>query len=263
MLKMRILRALGWLLLASRGIVEAKSEPDIVEANPFPGIPDALYYFEDSETILTIDDNEATLYMSTNGGRDWIRPADVDQRDAIKIFLHPRDNKIAVVTGNNKKHWITEDQGESWRTFETPEVADLYDAISFHYSDPKKMLFHTPHYMFSVVGKVCTALEDFKWSLTCARRITLPMDSRQTHYFMIEGGIASGLNRQICFRRAMTNLITIAFCVSQKIQTAIEKQHISFSSRTTSSRPLVNPKSLTTGPLPVWSTWHLPKGSSL
>jgi photosystem II stability/assembly factor-like uncharacterized protein len=151
---MRILRALGWLLLASGAVVSAKS-PDIVEATPFPGRPDTLFYFEDSETVLTIDFPHLTLYMSTNGGKDWVRPGDVDEKKAFKIYMHPRDNKIAVVVGDKLKHWITTDQGKSWRSFETAQECAMNDAISFHYSDPKKMLFHTPHYMFSSVGQVC------------------------------------------------------------------------------------------------------------
>lgn len=152
---MRILKALGWLLLASGSFVDAKT-PDIVEATPFPGRPDTLFYFEDSETVLTIDYQKLTLYMSDNGGKDWVRPGDVDQEKAYKIYMHPRDNKIAVIVGDDTKHWITTDQGKSWRSFNTPQQSAMNEAISFHYSDPNKMLFHTPHYMFSSVGQVGT-----------------------------------------------------------------------------------------------------------
>jgi len=151
---MRLFGALGALLLASTSLVTAKDQPDIVESTPFAGRPDALWYFDDSEVILTIDKEEWTLYTSTNGGEDWQKAPGVSPGLASHIYLHPRDNKVAIVTGDNLEHWITEDQAKTWRSFRTEVPPDFNDAISFHWSDSKRILFHTPHYILSPVGKV-------------------------------------------------------------------------------------------------------------
>jgi photosystem II stability/assembly factor-like uncharacterized protein len=159
---MKLFSALAVLLLASAGSVNAKSEPEIVERTPFEGRPDGLFYFDDSEVIITIDKAEAALYTSRNGGEDWAKASDIDVGHALRIYLHPRDNKVAIVTGDNLNHWITEDQGKSWRTFKTEFPAAFEDAISFHWSDSKKIMFHTPHYQFTSVGKVCYLLHPFR-----------------------------------------------------------------------------------------------------
>jgi photosystem II stability/assembly factor-like uncharacterized protein len=159
---MKLFSALGVLLLASTSLVSAKSDPEIVERTPFEGRPDGLFYFEDSEVILTIDKGKGALYTSRNGGEDWAKAGDIDEGHATRIYLHPRDNKVAVVTGDNLDHWITEDQGKSWRKFTSEYPAHWADAISFHYSDSKKILFHTPPYQFTSVGKVCCVLNPFK-----------------------------------------------------------------------------------------------------
>jgi glucose/arabinose dehydrogenase len=201
---MKLLSTLALLLFAQFGLVHAKAEPNIVESTPFTGRPDGLYYFEDSETILTIDSDTQTLYNSRNGGNDWNKVDDVTPGRALRIYLHPRDNQVAVVISDNLEHWITEDQAKSWREFRTDIPADWGDAISFHYSDTKKIMFHSPHYLFATVGKVCQYVYDEDNAcLQCFRLFTQLMASRQQRSSTTKEGTAYGRSQQTFSKAAM------------------------------------------------------------
>jgi photosystem II stability/assembly factor-like uncharacterized protein len=159
-MKLNILRLLGFLLFVP--LILAK-DPEIVEKTPFPGRPDALYYFDDSEVILTVDKSSSILYSSTNGGKDWAKVSGVPAGDANRIYLNPNDNKIAIVVGDALRQHITEDQGKTWRTFDTPAPPDFVNsAISFHWSDPKRILFHTPHYTLTRIGESFYTTDGFE-----------------------------------------------------------------------------------------------------
>ena len=55
---------------------------------------------------------------------------------------HPYDNKVAVAVGTAQRHWITRDQGKSWKQFKTEGNPILgRNPINFHATDPDKIIF--------------------------------------------------------------------------------------------------------------------------
>ena len=73
------------------------------------------------------------------------------------VVMHPRDNQVAIAVGMELKHWITEDQGKSWRSFVTTKPSSSSEPISFHWEDSKRILFNTfDHPQFTGgIGEVC------------------------------------------------------------------------------------------------------------
>jgi hypothetical protein len=138
---MRILRSIGALLLAS-ALVVAKDAPDI-SISKFEGRPKDLFFFDDTEVVLAIDEDRSLVYRSTDAGADWDRIGDIKEGLARSIHQHPRDNAVAVVLGRGSRHWITYDQGKSWKGFDTPGPASHREpGIVFHWSDSKRILFN-------------------------------------------------------------------------------------------------------------------------
>lgn len=108
--------------------------------------PDGFFYFEESNTILLLHRRAHTVLRSTDAGVHWKPVTDIDEGHAYDIFSHPIFPKVAYILGKEKKHWITEDQGESWRKFESPAVPfapPMVPPLSFHASDPNKVIVHT------------------------------------------------------------------------------------------------------------------------
>jgi photosystem II stability/assembly factor-like uncharacterized protein len=139
---MRLLNSLSTLfLLAISPLASAANEPKVT-AVEFAGTPEGVFFFEDSEVVLAIDRNKFTVFRTDNAGETWTAPEAIDHGKAIGLYMHPNNNQVAVVEGTEMTHWITEDQGKTWRAFEAPVPASQVEAFSFHYNDPKRILFH-------------------------------------------------------------------------------------------------------------------------
>ncbi|KAF2674767.1 vacuolar protein sorting/targeting protein 10 [Microthyrium microscopicum] len=199
---MRLLQSLGALcILAAGSLVAAKDGPDVSHASyEFKNHPETLMFFEDSETALTIDLGVDTVFRTTNAGQDWTAVDGPDKGKALIIALHPRDNQVAVIVGAGLTHWITEDQGKSWRTFTTPEGPSINDPIVFHWDDPKRMLFNTFDSTFfggSTIGKTYYTTDGFKSNdILHARRRTCNW-AKSTDLFTT-GDKQKDLDRTLC-----------------------------------------------------------------
>ena len=154
---MRLLGALAVLGLALGAL--AADGPEISEKK-FPAPPVNLFYFDDSETVLVLDPEQNLIYRSTDAGEKWDEVDDIPKGNVEYILPNSHDSQVAIAVGSRKKHWITYDQGKSWRQFETLEhpTADLgKDPFSFHGTDNKRILFHAQEdcLIFDIcVGKV-------------------------------------------------------------------------------------------------------------
>ena len=123
--------------------VEAR-QPRISET-VFDGAPTNLFYFEDSDIVILTDEKTKSVYRSLNAGGSWELVKSIP-KDAVNVVVsHPFDKCTAVAVGKTM-HWITEDCGDSWRSFLTEDEISILDRrqpVEFHASDSKKMLFHT------------------------------------------------------------------------------------------------------------------------
>ena len=140
----RIVAFLVSLLLSISLGVLGKSDKLDIERTAFKSAPVNLFYFEDSDVVLLTDSEARTSYRSEDAGVKWQRLDGVDEGMVLEVLKHPYDNQVAVVIGLGRVHWITKDQGKTWKKWECEDPPTLArPAISFHASDPDRMLFIT------------------------------------------------------------------------------------------------------------------------
>lgn len=105
--------------------------------------PSYISYFDDSDVVLTVVKDAGLIHRSTDGGVSWRVVEDIDKPDVVTIYMHPTDKKMAIAMGTARRHWITKDRGESWKSFET-ELDPIYpQPISFHSADSDKIIINT------------------------------------------------------------------------------------------------------------------------
>ena len=120
----------------------AKKQEPTIHTHQLDRFPDEFFYFDDSETIILLDRQSHLIHRSEDAGESWETADDIEKGQAWDVLQHPYDNKVAYVIGGETKHWVTNDQGKSWRKFETK--APFYGLLmSFHASDTDKVIIHT------------------------------------------------------------------------------------------------------------------------
>ena len=121
---------------------QAKENSPKVALTKFKSPLVEIFYFDDSDILLGLDPENGKAYRSDNAGGDW-KVVDQDgQKDIWTISPHPWDRTRAYLIGRNHDHWMTDDQGKSWRKFETDATPNHFrPSLSFHGRDHKKALF--------------------------------------------------------------------------------------------------------------------------
>ena len=97
-------------------------------------------YFEDSDIILILDE-AGNVIRSEDAGEEWGVINDVPKGRAWDLVLHPYNKEVAYVWGKERTHWITDDRGKSWRSFDVEgyPVASR-PPFSFHAADSDKVI---------------------------------------------------------------------------------------------------------------------------
>lgn len=152
----------GVLLAFVVGLATAKDKPDIEETR-FDASIGNLFYFEDSDIVLLTSDK--TTYRSDDAGVKWVPLDGPKKGETLAVLKHPYLNDVAVVLGYNGVHWITQNQGKTWKSFdsidEPPSISR--SAISFHANDPDRMLFMAASCSgFACTEKVYYTLDGFE-----------------------------------------------------------------------------------------------------
>ena len=89
-----------------------------------------------------LDQHAGSVWRSANAGENWESVKDVDASELLDLWKHPYDNKVAYLLGV-KTHWVTKNQGRSWRAFETEATPSIFrPPLSFHAGDSSKVLMH-------------------------------------------------------------------------------------------------------------------------
>ncbi|KAF2836576.1 Oligoxyloglucan reducing end-specific cellobiohydrolase [Patellaria atrata CBS 101060] len=117
------------------------SKPKITSSK-FDAQPENLFYFDDSETVLFLESESSVVWRTDSAGESWKKVSDIPEGKPFEIWKHPYNNKLAVALGMSKTHWVTKDQGETWRSFETKDHPDPGYPLSFHADDIDRILFH-------------------------------------------------------------------------------------------------------------------------
>lgn len=164
------------LTLSLSGVAAKKSQPEISETG-FKSIPQNLFYFDDSDVVIVTDVLPGVVYRSTNAGSDWTPIKDITEGQVLEVLWHPWDNKVAVAVGIEKTHWITKDQGKTWKAFKTahpPVLGRL--PISFHAADPERMIILVADCLgFDCTMKVRSTTPSWFWDRANPNRHTTPL----------------------------------------------------------------------------------------
>ncbi|KAK5117578.1 hypothetical protein LTR62_005000 [Meristemomyces frigidus] len=130
------------LTLLLVGLSLAKPEAPRIEPTAFESNPSNLFYFPDSDVVLITESTSQTAYRSDDAGTKW-QPI-LEKGGVLGILKHPTNHEWAVALGKDKQHWVTSDVGKTWQEFKVPALPTASrQAVVFHGSDPKRMMFLT------------------------------------------------------------------------------------------------------------------------
>ena len=135
------------VLLLSIWRVRAEDDAPIITEQQFESRPTNLFYFDGTDIVIVEERQRGNVWRSTDAGGQWDLVKDIDGGEAWQVWKHPFDNQIAYVLGQGTTHWITSDQGETWRSFDIGEsvisrLDPLRQPLSFHAGDSQKVLLH-------------------------------------------------------------------------------------------------------------------------
>ncbi|KAF1809627.1 vacuolar protein sorting/targeting protein 10 [Eremomyces bilateralis CBS 781.70] len=148
-------------LLLATGVLSDSKEPGITDQK-FDERPADLFYFDDSETILTIERRRGVIHRTKDAGEKWEVVDDIPTGEPFAVLGHPYDKTLAVALGKRKKHWITRDRGETWKQFTSSKSPSLANPLSFHGSDSNRILFHAAEPCPHCLGETFYTLDGFK-----------------------------------------------------------------------------------------------------
>lgn len=132
------------LLLLSLTAVFAKKDQPAVSETSFKSQPGNLFYFGDSDVVLTQDVLPGIIYRSEDAGQNWKRVKDITEAESLTVIPHPYNDQVAVTVGTARTHWITKDQGETWIAFKTDDNPVLNrPPVVYHATDPDRIIFLT------------------------------------------------------------------------------------------------------------------------
>jgi photosystem II stability/assembly factor-like uncharacterized protein len=144
---MRLQTAAGWRSLLSSTLLFtaawAKKDKPGVEQTKFDFVPYNVNYFEDSDVILFEDGLSHNVYRSVDAGKTWGKVKDVPEGGMMEISMHPFDKSRAYIIMNDTTHYMTSDQGKSWKSFTTDALASVFrEALTYHAADPDRILYN-------------------------------------------------------------------------------------------------------------------------
>ena len=144
-----LLLVVGLLVALAAQPIVAKGDKPKTTSTTLNHTPLGLFYFEGTNTVLYSDQESHSVHISFDGGAEWEVVKGDDENmpgDALIVMPHPHSPERAYVIGRGNTHWITTDQGKSWRSF-TIKTAMLSvrtnPPINFNGWDPKKAIFMT------------------------------------------------------------------------------------------------------------------------
>ena len=123
--------------------IHAKKDGPDIKSYALDNPPANLFYFEDTDTILIHDAEALRILRSDDAGESWETVKDIEEGGAWDLWQHPYDNKVAYALGLGTTHWVTKDQGKSWKTFQTEKPPSRFrPPFSFHAGDSDKVIIH-------------------------------------------------------------------------------------------------------------------------
>lgn len=122
----------------------AKKDGPTITKTKFENGLTNIFYLDDSNIILGYDIATYNVWRSPDAGESWELVKEAEG-EALDIYPHPWNNERAYILGRDTEHWITTDQGKSWRKWNSGKQAARLNngnPFSFHGRDPKKVLWN-------------------------------------------------------------------------------------------------------------------------
>lgn len=141
------------LLCLAPGVFSKRPDPKI-SSNSFKTHTADLFFFDDTDTVLTIEREPGLIYKSNDAGASWSLLEDLSPGDPIAIYRSKFHPQLMIVIGREKQHWITRDQAKTWQSFKSPHHPSLLNPVSIHADDPDKILFHMQEPCIGCPGEV-------------------------------------------------------------------------------------------------------------
>ena len=153
-----LLTLLLWSATCS-GVTSAKKADPRISKTSFENRLHGLFYFKDSEIILAYDRDRGVLHRSTDAGEQWEAVEEIPEGKVADLWQHPYDGNKAYVLSSGHHHWYTNDQGITWKEFETAASPTRRSPLSFHAKDSNKIIFH---------GDACQSFFECDEVVSCA-----------------------------------------------------------------------------------------------
>lgn len=122
----------------------ADDELDLTETR-FTGPIQDLYFFPESDIAILRESGTERLFRSTDVGRVWKAVTDIPAGESWTLVPHPRNPRSLIILGPSTQHWITEDWGNSWTSFQVDgNLAPVHgeDSLAFHPVDGSKIIIN-------------------------------------------------------------------------------------------------------------------------
>lgn len=150
------------LLSLTPAISWAKKDGPTVTIKKFDNELRNVFYIDDSNVILAHDELERNVWRSDDAGETWAIVNDAGQAgESLDVYAHPWDNQRAYILGTGTEHWITTNQGKTWRKWNSGhQKAKIRDGrpFSFHGRDPKKVLWNGEDCTIGGIFEICSTL---------------------------------------------------------------------------------------------------------
>ena len=155
------------------GLASAKKDAPRITISKLDNPPASPpLYFEDSDVILILD-NAGNVIRSEDAGEEWGVINDVPKGRAWDLVLHPYNKQVAYVWGKEKTHWITDDRGKSWRSFDLEGYPVAFrPPFSFHAADSDKVIVNVCTESFACNEMAYYTKDAFKTAPTELRKDT-------------------------------------------------------------------------------------------
>ena len=122
---------------------------------------------------MLILDNAGNVIRSEDAGEKWGVIDDVPQGRAWDLVLHPYNKEVAYVWGKETTHWVTDNRGKSWRSFDVEGyLVPFRPPFSFHAADTDKVIVNVCTELFACNEMAYYTKDAFKTPPTELRKDT-------------------------------------------------------------------------------------------
>lgn len=93
------------------------------------------------QTILSYVEKTKSIWRTGDNGQKW-EEVEKNKGEVLDLLEHPHSKKRAVAVGQKKTHWVTDDEGVTWKEFKTERLVSIQQpGFAFSASNPDHVLY--------------------------------------------------------------------------------------------------------------------------